>query len=85
MSPGMMMSRQVTHNMALDLHGDSVRVMRVRGLREQHRDDVMADPVSDGPAAQPPQDGLIREFTNDLKIILPVQQRNLGNCCIFWR
>jgi hypothetical protein len=76
-------SRQVTHNMTVDLHRDSVRVIRVRGLWNQHRDDLTANPLSEGPAAQWPQGGLVGEFTNNLKIFLPVQQRNRRNGCAF--
>lgn len=68
--------RQVADNLAVNLYGDSVRVIRVRGLWNQHRHDVAADPVSDGPARQTPQGVLIGEFADDLKVILSAQQRH---------
>jgi len=66
--------RQVTNNLAVDLHRDGVRVIGVRGLWNQHRDDVVADPVAKSPAAQSPQPGLIRKLANHLKIVLTAEQ-----------
>jgi hypothetical protein len=58
--------RQIAGNLALNLHGDSVRVVRVSGLWDQHGHDAVANPVSDGPARQTPQDVLICAFANNL-------------------
>src|SRR5262249_61885265 len=46
--------RQVADRPTADLHGNGVRVIRIHWLWNQHRDDVAADPVSDGPPTQSP-------------------------------
>ena len=65
--------RQIADNLAVNLHGDSVRVIRVRRFRNEYCHDLAANPVSGRPARQTPQGVLICEFANYLKIILPAQ------------
>jgi hypothetical protein len=61
---------EIADDLAVNTYRDRVHVVRVLGLRDEDRDDVMPDAVSWRSAAQRPEFILIVRLTDNLKILL---------------
>ncbi len=69
-------SWQVADDLAVDVHGDGIRVVLVIRFGHQHGDDVPADLVADVRMRQMPQGGLVEAFAGHFQVFVSAKEED---------